>query len=80
MAMRQEPNDGVTIYQIKEQMSEMFTDVATGLALTSLSHQTFIESFQEENYQGNVFTAWRLTAQGERWLLDHQDKLQLSKK
>jgi hypothetical protein len=79
MAIRESPKGGASVYEIREQMSEIFTDVAIKLAQTSLSHQKLIELGEEEDGNGNTYTAWYLTPQGEKWLLDHQDKLQLVK-
>lgn len=79
MATRDAKDAGVSNFRIKQQMSEVFTDLATNLALVSLEHKGFIESKREQDYDGSWFAACFLTTQGEKWLLDHQDRLELSR-
>jgi hypothetical protein len=54
------------------------TRVATQIALTSLVRSGFLEAFQDHDDNNNYdFTAYRLMAPGQDWLVDNQDKLEM---
>ena len=66
------------MHQIKNGMRKAgYSDVATGVALTSLTRKTYVKSENLEDYEGCRFDAYWLMPQGEEWLLVNQNKLEL---
>jgi hypothetical protein len=70
---------GASSYSIKSDMEKAgYTMAAAQLGLILLTRIGFIEAFEDSDYNGNSFTAYRLMKTGEDWLLDNQDKLQIT--
>lgn len=73
-----DPTSGVSTYQIRASMERAgFTKLATTLGLKALSDMKMLESFDEENYSGDRFLAYRVTDAGMAWLAANQDILTL---
>ncbi|MGJ5818780.1 hypothetical protein [Paludibaculum fermentans] len=69
---------GASSYSIKSDMEKAgYTMAAAQLGLIRLTRLGFIEAFEDSDYNGNSFTAYRITKTGEDWLLDNQDKLEI---
>jgi nucleoside 2-deoxyribosyltransferase len=80
MANVDSPEDRVSTEMIKRDMERAgFTRLATQLALARLSRLSFVEVGQDADYNGNTFAAYRILGDGESWLLDNQDQLELGK-
>jgi nucleoside 2-deoxyribosyltransferase len=78
MAIRGGLDLGATEYQLKDEMRKAgFNQMATSLAVTALRRNGYIESVEEQEWNGDRFQALRLTEKGENWLVDNQDKLEL---
>jgi hypothetical protein len=79
MANRDYSDGGVMPGAIREDMQRAgFTYLATGLALTALQKQRFVisEMVQSGNYD-EPWTIHKLTEEGEEWLLQNQERLDL---
>ena len=72
------PNDSISAYQIRQAMeSAGFTALATTLGLRALLDIGMLESFEDSDYQGETFIAYRVTNSGMTWLLENQASLNL---
>ena len=66
------------MHQIRHGMREAgYSDVATSVALTSLTRKTYVKSERVEDQEGGRFYAYWIMPQGEGWLLANQNKLEL---
>jgi Nucleoside 2-deoxyribosyltransferase len=73
-----DPTSGVSAYQIRSSMEKAgFTKLATTLGLKALSDMEMLESFADEDYNGNPFMSYRVTDAGMAWLAANQDTLTL---
>lgn len=79
IANRDSTEDCASMHQIRNDMEKAgYSDVATSVAVTSLTRKTYVKSKNVEDYEtGGRFYAYQLTPQGEEWLLANQDKLEL---
>ena len=78
IANRESIEDYARMHQIKDGMRKAgYSDVATSVALTSLTRKTYVKTQSVEDYDGDRFYAYWLTPQGEEWLLMNQNKLDL---
>ena len=78
IANRDSIEDYASMHQIKNGMRKAgYSDVATSVALTSLTHKMYVKSESLEDYEGGKFYAYWLMPQGEKWLLVNQNKLEL---
>lgn len=69
---------GASSFSIKADMEKAgYTTAAAQLGLIRLTRVGFVEAYEEHDYNDNSYTAYRLTREGEDWLLDNQDKLQI---
>jgi hypothetical protein len=72
--------DTLTIYRLGEYMGKAgFTDAATNFAIRTLKKKLMIDLVRESDYHGNDYTSCFLTAKGEKWLIDNQDKIRMRK-
>jgi nucleoside 2-deoxyribosyltransferase len=70
--------DRIRAYTIKEDMQKAgYTKLATQLALTRLSRMQFVEAVGDSDFSGNDFVSYQILEQGEDWLLENQEKLEL---
>lgn len=73
-------NGYVAGYQIQNDMnSGGFTDIAVGLALKTLAAKGLIETDLWEDRDGDPYTVYKASEQGEQWLINNQEKLTLTK-
>jgi nucleoside 2-deoxyribosyltransferase len=80
MSERASPDDGLASYTVKENMRRSgYTSIAVGLALEGLLRKEMIEYYQDTNYNGETYTACRLTGKGIDWLLASQDRFRMRK-
>ncbi len=78
MANVDSSTDMVSTVTIKQDMLKAgFTKLATQLALTRLARMRLVEAREDTDYNGNSFMAYQILEEGENWLLDNQDKLEL---
>jgi hypothetical protein len=80
MANRDCSDCGVPASQIRDDMERAgFTNLASGLALTSLERSGLVTSdlAHSGNFNDEPYTIFKLTDSGEDWLLDNQDRLEL---
>ena len=79
IANRDSIDDSASMHQIRNGMREAgYSDVATSLALLSLTRKSYVKSESLEDYEkGGRFYAYWLMPEGEEWLLANQDKLEL---
>ena len=73
-----DPDDGVVAGPIREDMMRAgFTKLAATLGLKALLKKEMLESFSDREYDGDWFTAYRVTDKGMDWLFENQNKLTL---
>ena len=80
MANVDSSSDIVAASRVKQDMQKAgFTPLACQLALTKLSRLRFVEAREEAaDYNGNsTYIVYRMLEDGENWLLENQDKLEL---
>ena len=66
------------MHQIRNGMQKAgYSDVATSVALLSLTRKSYVKSESLEDYDGERFYTYWLMPEGEEWLLENQDKLEL---
>lgn len=71
-----EPHDGVSAYRIRQAMETAgFTKIATTLGLKALLDTGMLEMFEDRDYNGETFTAYRVTDRGMGWLSENQERL-----
>jgi hypothetical protein len=70
-------DDSFSVWQLKGGMNKAgYTDIATSVAIRTLSKKGMIETFLEiDNYNNNQFQSCRLTDLGENWILSNQEQL-----
>lgn len=74
-------DSGVVGYTIKQDMNRVgYTDIAISLALRSLTQKNKIHYNTESDMNGNQYNVYFVTPDGEKWLLNNQDKLVLKAK
>ncbi|HKG07180.1 MAG TPA: hypothetical protein VKB19_12010 [Pedobacter sp.] len=67
------PDDSVALYNLRSEMEKAgYTDIATSVALRTLSKNEMIETFKDGDYNGNEYFCCRLTSKGEAWMLSNQ--------
>ncbi len=72
------PEEGVTPHTIKESMKRSgYTAVASSLALVGLKQKQMIEYYEEEDFNGNRYTACRVSPIGLEWMLQNQDRFRM---
>ena len=78
MQNRLAPEEGVSAYTIKEDMSRAgFTDIGVSLALQGILDKGMVTTTIETDWNGNDYFAYLITEEGSRWLMRNQDKLVL---
>ena len=78
MANVDSSTDHVSTNVIKQAMQEAgYTRLATQLALTRLARMQFVEPSEDSDYNGNSSVVYRMLEDGEDWLLQNQEKLEL---
>jgi hypothetical protein len=80
MANRDYGDGGVMPSAIRDDMGRAgYTYLATGLALTALQKQGFVisEMQHSSNFNEEPWTIYKLTSDGEEWLLENQERLDL---
>ncbi len=70
--------DYASIYALQEQMKKKsYSIAATNLAIRKLKSKNMITSSMESDYNNNEFSAIRLTIDGEKWLINNENILDL---
>jgi nucleoside 2-deoxyribosyltransferase len=78
MASTDAPCDAISSYLFKQEMSKAgYTDVATRIALRRLFDMGLATHDTWRDRDGDPYTAYQITAEGETWLVQNQDGLQL---
>ena len=73
-----DPEDGISAWMFSQNMKQAgFSNLAGTLALKSLLDREMLERFEDENYDGETFTAFKVTSEGMAWLLTNKEKLTL---
>lgn len=73
-----DPTGGVSAYYIQADMgSAGFKQIATTLGVRALLGKQLLETFQDSEIDGHMFTAYRVTELGMDWLYRNTDKLKL---
>ena len=73
-----DPEAGISTHIFRQNMEQAgFTKLASTLGLKSLLDREMLERFEEENFNGSTFTAFRVTSKGMGWLLANKEKLTL---
>jgi nucleoside 2-deoxyribosyltransferase len=73
-----DPSDGISAYRVREDMEKAgFTKLAATLGLKALLDKKMLETFQDNDYDGSKYTAYRVTDRGMSWLFANQNKLTL---
>ena len=74
-----DPVVGVTAYQIKSDMQKAgFATIATVMGIRQLVAKKMLLEFEnQDSYNGETFTAYRVTDSGMNWLYANQSKLEL---
>lgn len=75
-----DPEGGISAWMVQQDMDTAgFTKLAATMGLRALLDKQMLESFRDEDRNGNQFMAYRLTPRGASWLFDNKDKLTLRK-
>ena len=78
MANRSIYPGGLPAMRVREEMASYgFTDVAAELATAGLQGHGLIEGFEIDDQHEPRYVAFKVTGPGVRWLIDHQDELNL---
>lgn len=73
-----DPIGGTASFHICQDMEKAgFTKIATTLAIRGLIAKKMLEAIEEQDYDGNMFTAYHVTESGVTWLHKNTDKLKL---
>src|SRR5262249_30846604 len=73
------PDSGIVPWEIKEDMHRSgYTSIAVSIAFESLKRKSMIEFYDKENWNGELFTACRLTSKGIDWLLVNQGRFRMT--
>jgi hypothetical protein len=73
-----DPQEGLSGFRVAQDMEQAgFTKLAANLGLTGLVTKDMLEAFDDKDYDGSRFTAYRVRPQGMAWLRANQDKLTL---
>ena len=73
-----DPEAGISTYVFRKNMERAgFSNLAGTLALKSLLDRGMLERFEDENYGGETFTAFKVTSEGMAWLLTNKGILTL---
>ena len=73
-----DPGAGISSHIFRQNMERAgFTKLAATLALQSLLGREMLERFEDEEYNGETFNAFRVTSTGMAWLLSNKEKLTL---
>lgn len=76
-----DPESGVSVYSIRNSMERAgFTKLAATLGLKWLTDNKMLQPYDDSDYNGNQFTAYRVTDAGMEWLAANHDKLILLRK
>ncbi len=69
---------GVTSWALKRDMERAgYTAEATALAVTGLKRVGYVAAESVEDQNGDPYKVFGVTPEGEEWLVEHQDELQL---
>ena len=71
--------DSYSLYQLSQEMNKAgYTDIATSIAVRTLSAKKMIETFKEVDEYNNQgeYIASRLLPAGENWIMENQDKIE----
>ena len=75
-----DPNGGISAYRVREDLEKAgFTKLAATLGLRALLSKKMLETFDDKDYDGGSFTAYRVTDAGISWLFANQAKLALKR-
>lgn len=78
VAQRQDLDEGLSVYQIRSEMNNVgFTDIATTLALRGLVRSGLVLAYNEADFNGDPFVAYRATEAGLDWLEANSEALSL---
>lgn len=73
-----EPQGGISAYLIREDMGKAgFTKLAATLGLKALLDKDMLSTFEDSDFDGSHFTAYRVTDKGMAWLFANQSTLAL---
>ena len=73
-----DPEAGISAYRFRQNMEQAgFTRLAGTLALGSLVNREMLGRFEDHEYNGETFTAFRVTSKGIAWLMANKEKLTL---
>ena len=73
-----DPEDGISAWMFNQNMKQAgFSNLAGTLALKSLLDREMLERFEDANYDGETWTAFRITPKGMKWLLANNASLNL---
>lgn len=71
--------ESYSLYKLKNEMNKAgYTDIATSIAVRTLTAKNMIETFKEidEHYNHEEYIASRLLPAGESWIMGNQDKIE----
>lgn len=73
-----DPEVGISTVSFRQNMEQAgFTRLAGTLALASLTESELMERYEDEDYNMNMFTAFRITPKGMAWLRENRERLPL---
>jgi hypothetical protein len=73
-----DPTGGTPTYALQNNMENAgFAPIATTLGVRRLIAKGMLEAFEDENHNGDIFTAYRVTDAGMAWLFENTEKLKL---
>ena len=73
-----DPEEGISYHMFRQDMEQAgFTQLAATLGLKSLCDREMLERVEEQNYNGENFSAIKVASKGIAWLLANKEKLTL---
>ena len=75
------PGDTVYSHNIKSDMNRAgYTDIATSLAIRSLARKKLISIYDAQDINGNNYSTFMVTSEGESWLQENISRLVIKQK
>lgn len=71
------PEESISIYGLKDEMNKSgYTAIATSIGIRALVNNGMIETLKEADYNGNEYSACKITVKGEEWIFSNQERLE----
>jgi len=76
LSAQNSPNEAVSTYYLKEEMKKNgYSQAEINIGVRKLLVRGFIEIVEEENYNGELYTAYDITERGGAWILENEREI-----